>query len=121
LLLVHVLCRPQIARHTPPLPQGKASAEQVLARKYEAVASHFGQLELPLADVTENRLLESEDIAACLHELAEAEGVDIVILSAHCYFAGREWLYGRTITNFIAYGAMPSWWSGLVRRIGRQG
>jgi nucleotide-binding universal stress UspA family protein len=36
LLLVHVLCRPQIARHTPPLPQAKTSAEQVLARKYES-------------------------------------------------------------------------------------
>jgi nucleotide-binding universal stress UspA family protein len=106
LLLVHVLCRPQIARHTPPLTQARTSAEQVLARKYEAVASHFDQLERPSADVTEKRLLESEEMAACLHELAKAEAVDLVILRAHCYTAGSQWPNDRII-NFIAYGTTP--------------
>jgi nucleotide-binding universal stress UspA family protein len=107
LLLVHVLCRPRPAWLEPSLPLTKTSAERVLAHKNKAVARNLGQLDLLLTGVTANRLLEREAIAVHLHEIAEAEGIDLVILRAHCYAAGSEWPYGKAITNFIAYGATP--------------
>jgi nucleotide-binding universal stress UspA family protein len=107
LLLVHVLCRPRLAWLEPSLPLTKTSAERVLAHKNKAVASHLGQLGLLLAEVSANHLLERETIAVQLYETAEAEGIDLVILRAHCYAAGSEWPYGKAITNFIAYSAIP--------------
>jgi hypothetical protein len=72
------------------------------------MTSHFDQLERLSADVTEKRLLESEEMAACLHELAKAEAVDLVILHAHCYTAGSHWPDDRVIISFIAYGTTKS-------------
>lgn len=107
LLLLHVLCQPQRKHHTPSSPPDKAIAKQVLACKYEAVASHLGHLELPFTETAATCRPESEAVAACLHQLAEVEGVELVILSVDPYTVGSQWPHGTGIPNFIAYGTAP--------------
>jgi hypothetical protein len=107
LLLIHVLCQPQREPQAPGSQQTRTLAEQVLARKYAAVASHWDPRELPTAAVTENRQLESEAVATGLYALAEAEAVELVILSAHAWTASSQLPYGRLIPSFIAYGMTP--------------
>jgi nucleotide-binding universal stress UspA family protein len=107
LLLMHVLCQPQRAHHPPGSPQTRASAEQRLARQYEAVASHLAPRERPGPALAEHPCSESEEIASCLHALAEATELDLVILHIQCCLANSQWPYSRVITNFLADGATP--------------
>jgi nucleotide-binding universal stress UspA family protein len=107
LLVVHVLSKPDMPRHMPLSPADKALTQQLTAHNNEAVTSHFDQLKSRLPAATDFRLLEHEDVAACLHELAETEQSDLVILSAHGYSGGSRWPYGSITTNLIANGMTP--------------
>jgi nucleotide-binding universal stress UspA family protein len=107
LLVVHVLSKPDMPRHTPLSPADKVLTEQLTAHNHEAVTSHFDRLKSRLPAATEFRLLEHEDVAACLHEVAEAEQIDLAILSAHGYSGGSRWPYGSITTNLIAHGLTP--------------
>jgi nucleotide-binding universal stress UspA family protein len=107
LLLVHVLSKPEMPRHIPLSSEHEALADQLTAHNHAAVTNHFAQLASQLPHATEFRLLEHENVAACLHEVAEAEGIDLVILSAHGYSGGNERPYGSITTNLIAYGMRP--------------
>jgi nucleotide-binding universal stress UspA family protein len=107
LLLVHVLSPPEMPRHMPLSSEHKALAEQLTAHNYEAVTKHFAQLASRLPATTEFRVLEHADVAASLHEVAEAEGVDLVILSTHGYSGGSQWPYGSIATNLMANGVTP--------------
>jgi nucleotide-binding universal stress UspA family protein len=55
----------------------------------------------------EIRLLTAPGVAVALHDLAEQEKVDLVMLSAHGYSGGSRWPYGSVTTSFIAYGSGP--------------
>lgn len=107
LLLVHVLSKPDMPRHMPLSPADKALTEQLTAHNHEAVTSHFEQLKFRLPAATEFRLLEYEDVAASLHEVAKANQIDLIILSAHGYSGGNRWPYGSITSNLIAYGLTP--------------
>jgi nucleotide-binding universal stress UspA family protein len=107
LLLVHVLSQPEMPRHGPLSPEHQALGDQLTAHNHEAMTQHFARLASQLPAATESRLLEREDVAASLHEIAEAEGIDLVILSAHGYSGGNQWPYGSITANLIAYGRAP--------------
>jgi nucleotide-binding universal stress UspA family protein len=107
LLLVHVLRKLEMPRHIPLSPEHQALRDQLSVHNYEAVTKHFAQLASQLPDATEFRVLEHEDVAACLHEVAKGEGVDLVILSAHGYSGGSQWPYGSIAINLIANGETP--------------
>ena len=64
---------------------------------------YFVHLEIKLRD-TQARVLVSEDVAFSLHELVEAEQVDLVVMSAHGYAGKNRWPYGSLTTSFILYG-----------------
>jgi nucleotide-binding universal stress UspA family protein len=107
LLLVHVLSTLETPRHLPLSPEHKALAKQLAALNHTALTKHFAQLESQLPLATEFRLLEHEDVAASLHEVAETEEVDLIVLSAHGYSGGNQWPYGSIASNFMANGMMP--------------
>ncbi|RIK42759.1 MAG: hypothetical protein DCC55_07860 [Chloroflexi bacterium] len=107
LLLVHVLSQPEMPRHGPLSTEHQALASQLTAHNHEAMTKHFARLVSQLPEATEYRLLEHEDVAASLHEVAEAAGIDLVVLSAHGYSGGNQWPYGSITTNLIAYGQAP--------------
>jgi nucleotide-binding universal stress UspA family protein len=100
LWLLHLLCKPQLPRQATCSSEDKAPAERRMIQQR-------AELEAQLLNASEHQLLESNDLAACLHDLAEAAGIDLEILSAYQYSAGRQWPDGRVITNLVAYGATP--------------
>jgi nucleotide-binding universal stress UspA family protein len=107
LLVVHVQSKPDMPRHTPLSPADKALAQQLTMHNHKAMTGHFDRLKSRLPAATDFRLLEHEDVAACLHELAETEQIDLVILSAHGYSGGSRWPYGSIATNLVANGMTP--------------
>ena len=52
-------------------------------------------------------VLVGDHVPAILHRLADEEGVDLVVLSAHGYSGGTRYLYGGVVTSFISYGSTP--------------
>jgi hypothetical protein len=44
-------------------------------------------------------------VPATLHRLADEEGVDLVVLSAHGDSGGNRFLYGGVVTSFVLYGS----------------
>jgi nucleotide-binding universal stress UspA family protein len=104
LLLVHVLRRPEIPHHIPVSPEDQKLAAQLVAHNRATMTRHLNQLQSQLPAGTAVHLLEAEDVAAGLHELALSEQVDLVIMSAHGYAGRNHWPYGSVTTNFMVYG-----------------
>jgi nucleotide-binding universal stress UspA family protein len=105
LLLAHVFRRPEISRQLPVPPEDQGLADQIVAHNRAYMTEYFEQLKSRLPVDTGVHLLEGDDVAAALHELALSEKVDLVIMSAHGHVGGNYWPYGSVATNFIVYGA----------------
>jgi nucleotide-binding universal stress UspA family protein len=107
LLVAHVVAKPTMLRHPPASEEGEALAERVVEYNRQAANHYLDQLESRLAIEFEPHLLVSEDVTASLHELANTQDVDLVVLCAHGYSGRRKWPYGSVATSFIEYGATP--------------
>jgi nucleotide-binding universal stress UspA family protein len=105
LLLAHVFRRPEMPRQLPTPSEDQELADRLVAHNRAYMTEYFEQLKSRLPVDTEVRLLESDDVAAALHELALSEQVDLVVMSAHGHVGGNRWPYGSVATNFIVYGA----------------
>jgi len=112
LLLAHAVGTPETPRHTPLTGEEAELVDRITEYNRLEAARYLEDLEdrLGAADSECNvrsRLLESEDTATALHDLAKQEGVDLVALSAHGYTSTTRWPYGSIALNFIAYGNTP--------------
>lgn len=107
ILLAHVLRRPEMPRQAPLAPEDARLAEQLMERNRAAMIKYLEQLKARLPAKTDIRLIEREDVTACLHALAQSEHADLVILSAHGYSSPSQWPYGSVTSNLITYGTTP--------------
>jgi len=107
LLVVHVVSRPQMPRR-PPVPQEDVElVNRLIERNRQEAAKYLERLQSWLDVGIQTRLLVSGHAAATLHDVAEQENVDLVVLSAHGYSGGTKWPYGSLVINFIGYGTTP--------------
>ena len=107
-LLAHVVQRPQMPRRTPPSQEDSDLADRIVERNRSEAEQYLEVVrsQLPPATV-ETRLLISDHVAAALHELADQENADLVLLSAHGYSGEMRWPYGGQVASLIAYGSSP--------------
>lgn len=108
--LVHVVKKPEMARHMPPTQEDIELSDRIVARNQEEIARYFElmQMRSPQEGVdVQTHVLISEDVAAALHDFVEREHIDLVALSAHGYSGNRQWPYGSIANNFIAYSKVP--------------
>jgi nucleotide-binding universal stress UspA family protein len=70
-----------------------------------AVESYLGDLSQRIEGKCEIRIVENSNIAAGLHELAEKENVDLVVLCAHGQTGGTNYPYGSVARNYLEYGS----------------
>lgn len=104
LLLAHVVQKPEIPQRLRRRAPDLALADRLTARNRQEVAAYLEEWQAQLGDDTQARVLVSEDVAFSLHELVEAEQVDLVVMSAHGYAGKNRWPYGSLTTSFILYG-----------------
>jgi nucleotide-binding universal stress UspA family protein len=107
ILLAHVLRHPEMPRQAPLTPEDALLAGQLMERNRAAMVKRLEQIKAQLPPTTDIRLVEREDVAGCLHELAESEQADLMILSAHGYSSPSQWPYGSVTSNLITYGTAP--------------
>jgi nucleotide-binding universal stress UspA family protein len=108
--LVHVVKKPEMARHMPPTQEDIDLSNRIVARNHEEAARYLGQLQMGSTlegiDV-QIHLLISDNTAATLHEFVESAHIDMVVLNAHGYSGNTQWPYGSIVDNFILYGKVP--------------
>jgi nucleotide-binding universal stress UspA family protein len=107
LLLAHVVRRPEMPRRTSPTEEDIELADRLVERNREEVSAYLQDLRTQLPLDADSCLLVSDDVAVALHELADSQHADLVILSAHGYSGAPRWSYGSVATSFIGYGSTP--------------
>jgi nucleotide-binding universal stress UspA family protein len=109
-ILAHVVTRPEVPRRVPLTPREAELVQEIVERNQVEADKYLDQLQARLpgpAIPIETRILVDTNIESTLHQLAEKEAVDLVLLSAHGYSAENRFPSGSVVLSFIAYGTTP--------------
>jgi nucleotide-binding universal stress UspA family protein len=105
--LVQIVQTPEMARQLPPTPEDLDLATRLVARNQAEAGLYLEQVKsrsyLEGLNI-QTHLLTTQNAAVALHQLAEQEQIDLVVLSAHGYSGNHQWPYGSMVNNFILYG-----------------
>ena len=107
ILLAHVVKPPEMPRRLPPTAEDTELADRVVRRNQEEARRYVDELRSRMPSSVRERVLVGDHVPATLHRLADEEGVDLVVLSAHGYSGGTRFLYGGVVISFIIYGSTP--------------
>jgi nucleotide-binding universal stress UspA family protein len=106
-VLVHVVARPEVPRRVPLTPEESDLIEKLVSRNQEEATKYLDQLKTRLPGNIQTRVVVSDSVAFTLHNLAEEEMADLVVLGAHGYSGKTRHPYGGVGISFIAYGTTP--------------
>jgi nucleotide-binding universal stress UspA family protein len=107
ILLAHVVKPPEMPRRLPLTVEDTELADRIVTRNRCEASQYVEELRSWLPSAVRGRIMVGAQVAAALHQLAEEEHVDLVVLSAHGYSGGTRFLYGGVVTSFIIYGSTP--------------
>ena len=107
LLLVHVVNKPEMARHMPLSQEDAALVNRFIERNQEESSKYLDQIRDYLPAHPQTRLLVSDNVAATLQSVSEQEEIDLMVLSAHGYSGEARWPYGSITNRFITSGTTP--------------
>jgi nucleotide-binding universal stress UspA family protein len=108
LTLGTVIQKPDIVSRLPLSEEDVLMVERITARNHRAASHYLDQVQAQLASTgveVKTRLETSTNTLSSLHNMAEDEKADLVMLVAHGRSAEGRWPYGSVTTSFIAYGA----------------
>jgi nucleotide-binding universal stress UspA family protein len=108
--IVHMVKTPEMARHLPPVQEDIDLSNRIVERNREEALHYLDQVRLhsPLVGIdVKTHLIVSNNVTQAIHELADREQIDMVVLSAHGYSGNNQWPYGNMVNNFILYGKVP--------------
>jgi nucleotide-binding universal stress UspA family protein len=107
LLLVHIVVKPEIPRHTPLSEEERQLVDRLTGLNQTRAAEYLERLRAQFSPDVETRVLVSHAPAESLQDVVEQENADLVMLSAHGQTGGTRWPYGSIALNLIAYGTTP--------------
>ncbi len=105
LLLTAILKPPEIPLLEPFVAEVGQLSEQLMQVSRQALSIYLNEMNERLPVESEIRVLESPDATAAIHQLAEQEDVDLVILCAHGYSGQVNLPYGSVARNYIEHGS----------------
>jgi nucleotide-binding universal stress UspA family protein len=107
IVLAHVVRPPEMPRRMPPSAEDTELTDRVVKRNEEEARRYMDELRSSMPSSVHSCVLVGDHVPAMLHRLADEEGVDLVVLSAHGYSGGARFPYGGVVTSFIIYGSTP--------------
>jgi len=107
LLLVHLVCKPEMYSRLPLAPAEIELVTQITERDRQEITKYLEGIRSHLMTGVNSRLYISEGDYTELHNVAELEDVDLVLLSAHGHSGNPKWPYGSVALSFIVYGTTP--------------
>lgn len=78
--------------------------DQFMQLSRSAVETYLSELSQRMQVECDLRVVENDNISAALHQLAEQENVDLVVMCAHGRTGGVHWPYGSVARNYLDYG-----------------
>jgi nucleotide-binding universal stress UspA family protein len=102
--LAHVVRRPEMPRRIPLTQEEMRLAEAIVESNQAEAERYLAVLKDRLPGQVEDRVLIGADTYLTLHQLAEQDPSDLVILSAHGYSNQAAWTHGSLTTSFIMHG-----------------
>lgn len=107
ILLVHVVRKPEMARHMPLSPEDNELANRITARNLEEGRKYLKHAQSLLPINAQIQLLVSDNVATTLENVTKQEQIDLLILSAHGYSGEARWPYGSITNRFITDSTIP--------------
>jgi nucleotide-binding universal stress UspA family protein len=110
LVLAHVVPEPEMPRRMGPSQEDLELAQRLVDRNRRAAQRYLRDLQGRLARVSDRvqvRLCVAPRRAQTLHELAQRESIDLVILSAHGSTGDAHQRYGTLAAEFLQAGYGP--------------
>ena len=110
LILAHVVPEPEMPRRMGPSQQDLELARRLVERNQQAAQRYLREVQSRLARVSDRvqvRLCVAQRRALALHDLAQREGVDLVILAAHGSTGDVHQPYGAVAAEFLRAGYGP--------------
>mgnify|MGYP000851923846 CR=1 FL=1 len=107
LILAHIVKKTVMFPRTPAQAEYEELAERLLAYNRCEAIRYLEKTQARLDRDVETRVVVGDDVVECLHQLAEAEAIDLVVLNAHGKSGKTKWPFGSVCANMILYGATP--------------
>lgn len=107
IVLAHVVHKPEMPRRAPPSREELQLSERIVDSNRAEAIRYLDQITSRLPGPVETRVLVSSSVTAALHELAEQEDIDLIVLSAHGYSGTPQWPYGSITSSLMAYSRKP--------------
>jgi nucleotide-binding universal stress UspA family protein len=107
IVLAHVIHKPEMPRRAPPPAEDTELVERLIETNRSEAERYLEQTAARLPVEVETRLLVNDSVPAALHQLAEQEAADLIVLSAHGHSGAPQWPYGSVANNLITYSDKP--------------
>jgi len=107
ILVAHVVREPELPRRMSASQDDLLLVNQLTERNRSEAAHYLENLTSRIDLATETILEVSPSISRSLHQIAEENGVDLTIISAHGYSGDTRWPFGSVGLGFIVYGSTP--------------
>lgn len=110
LVLAHVVPEPEMPRRMGPSREDLTLAQQVVDGNRREAMRYLREIQNRLAadySRVQTRLVVASKRAQTLHELAEREGIDLIILAAHGSTGDTQQRYGGVAAKFVYEGYGP--------------
>jgi nucleotide-binding universal stress UspA family protein len=107
LIMAHVVRKPEMPRNAPLTAQEAELAERIVESNQTEATHYLEQTASRLPGSVRTRLLINENVPMTIHQLANEEAVDLIVLSAHGYTGEPTWPYGSVTNSLIAYSICP--------------
>lgn len=107
LILAHVVTPPEMIQRMPLSEEDYSLRDQVVERNRTEANRYLDQLSSRLTPTPQLCLLESDNVAHALLQVAEEESIDLVVLAAHGHSGQNGSPYGRLSATLIDYCSVP--------------
>ena len=107
IVVAHVLHKPDMPRNTTPSAADRSLSNQFVENNRNDVIPYLKRIATQLPGKVETRLLVSDNVAVALANLAEQEGIDLIVLGAHGYSGAPQQPYGNIANNLMTYSQKP--------------
>jgi nucleotide-binding universal stress UspA family protein len=104
-LLAHVVEHPRMPRRIPLTKKEKSLSDAIMELNRIDAEKYLSGLKDRFAQPASAQVLLGESALFTLHQLAEQEQCDLVMLSAHGHTSNMAWPHGSLAESFIAHGS----------------
>jgi nucleotide-binding universal stress UspA family protein len=107
ILAAHVVRQPELPCRATASQEDLQLVNELTERNRAEALKYLEELKSRMGVPIQTRLEVSPSVSRSLHQIAEENGIDLTVISAHGYSGETLWPYGSVGLGFIVYGITP--------------